>query len=216
MIQGLIIGDSKVDASLEKARTRARGTVDTDPDRGSTSGVTRGDRGSESASNRSEGFLFKQNRMRTNKSRLTRSTTHFVLIPDSTRPVGAVFGCVGGSVGRLLDTVKESALAVLVTSIGQNLRSKQETGEEGEVKEHSECEGRAVYRRSKGRGLRLAPKAQHVLTLLYPGQVPDANVLCAETCILRMRVVLRNGNCPKVQSRVRLFNASMNLDNLVC
>jgi hypothetical protein len=88
-------------------------------------------------------------------------TTHGIPSPDSTRPVVAVFDIVGGSMGRLLDTVHEPGLAVLATAIRQNRRSKQEAGDEGEIEEHSECEGAAIYRygEKNDTSLRLEPKA---------------------------------------------------------
>ena len=68
-----------------------------------------------------------------------RLITHVILFPDSTRPVGGVFGFAGCSMNRLLDTVNELGLAALATAIRQNIRSEQEAGDEGEIEEHSEC-----------------------------------------------------------------------------
>ena len=90
--------------------------------------------------------------MRSHKTRFTRLTTHVTLFPQSTSPVGAVFEVgIGDSTGRLLDAVDEPRLAVLATATRQNRRSEQETGDEGEIEEHSERKGMAICRWSKER-----------------------------------------------------------------
>lgn len=78
-----------------------------------------------------------------------KSTTHVTLDPDSTSPVGVVLDIPGGNIGGLLNTVQEPGLTELATAIRQNRRNEEDTGDEGGVEEHSDCEGVVLYEWSK-------------------------------------------------------------------
>lgn len=60
IVRDLTIGESKVDAGLENPDFLARVTVDTNSGKGSSAVYTQGSGDGESASNKSENFLFEQ------------------------------------------------------------------------------------------------------------------------------------------------------------
>ena len=82
--------------------------------------------------------------MRSSKTRSIRLATHVTLEPGSTRPGVGVFDFVGSIVSRLLDMTAQPSPVVLTRANRQNCRGKQETGDEGRIEEHSECEGAMV------------------------------------------------------------------------